>query len=123
VNPRDPSVHPREDVRAILSAGRSLDSNRTRTTVITDGGCAEGVGDSWWRGRAGVRHRTARGHPVLRQLRPELHPACDRVLCLPGSLRQPLLSGSRGQRQRQRHNERRPDKLPLGGAQQRGDIQ
>lgn len=90
--------------------------------VITDGGCAEGVGDARWRGCAGVRHRAPSEHPVLRQRRPELHPARDRLCRLSGPSRQPLLPGSCWQ-QRQRHNELCADKLSLGGAQQRGDIQ
>lgn len=90
--------------------------------IITDGGCAEGVGDARRRGCAGVRHRAPGEHPVLRQRRPELHPARDRLRRLSGPSRQPLLTGSCG-RQCQRHNELRADKLSLGGAQQRGDIQ
>lgn len=90
--------------------------------IITDGGGAEGVGDARRRRCAGVRHRAPSEHPVLRQRRPELHPARDRLRRLPGPSRQPLLTGSCGQ-QRQRHNELRADKLSLGGAQQRGDIQ
>lgn len=36
------------------------------TTIITDVGRAEGVGDAWGRGCAGVRRRAPREHPVLR---------------------------------------------------------
>lgn len=93
------------------------------TTIITDSGRAEGVGDARGRGCAGVRRRAPRERPVLRQRRPELHPARDRLRRLPGPSRQPLLPGSNEQRECQRHNERCADKLSLGRAEQRGDIQ
>lgn len=92
------------------------------SAMITDGGGAAGVGDARGRGCAGIRHRAPCERPVLRQRRPELHTARDRLRRLPGPSRQPLLPGYE-QHQRQRHNERRADKLSLGGAQQRGDIQ
>jgi len=108
--------------RAISPSGLDLGTIAPHDYIITDGGCAEGVGDARRRRCAGVRHRAPSEHPVLRQRRPELHPARDRLRRLSGPSRQPLLTGSCGQ-QRQRHNELRADKLSLSGAQQRGDIQ
>ena len=86
---------------------------------IADGGGASCLGDTRRRGRASVRHRTSGQCLVLRQRRPELYTSCDFIRLLSGSLREPLLPRFLVQ---QRHNER-PDKLPLGGAEQRRDIQ
>lgn len=71
------------------------DSNRAlRAILITDSRSAEGMGDTWWRGCTGVRHRAFGKRPVLRQRRPELHSTRNRIRILYGTSRQPLLPGS-----------------------------
>lgn len=87
--------------------------------LVTDCGSSPRVGDARRRGRASVRDRPPGQRLVLRQHRPELHTSCDLVRLLPGPPREPLLPRPDIE---QRHNQR-PDKLSLGGAEQRRDIQ
>ncbi|XP_031774849.1 alkaline phosphatase-like isoform X2 [Apis florea] len=90
-----------------------------RGNPIFDCGSSPCLGDARGRGRAGVRDRPPGQRLVLRQRGPELHTSCDLVRLLPGPPRGPLFPGLGIE---QRHNQR-PDKLSLGGAEQRRDIQ
>lgn len=84
-----------------------------------DSRSATSLGDTRRRGCARVRHRSSGQCLVLRQHRPELYTSRHLVRLLSGSPCEPLLSRFHVE---QRHNER-PDKLSLGGAEQRRDIQ
>lgn len=86
---------------------------------VADCGRSPCMGDARRRGRASVRDRPPGQRLVLREHRPELHTSRDLVRLLPGPARDPLLPGPGIQ---QRHDQR-PDKLSLGGAEQRRDIQ